>query len=416
MHAIMVVLAIVFAIFLPFIVFAIIILGFFLALIGIAWLFKTFAQSRAIPNRETTSEHKRKGKVSPRGGKRQAQGQFRSKSQRTDSQTEKSNEKKQYGKQDHQGRREKRNGEHFGRQESRSIADNYYERLGIRPNASSEEIEAAWRGIDTGQNLSIEIRRAYFEAFRVLRDPELRRRYDRDILKERPEREKQDSKKREGSQGGEQERRRNQEQKEKRESGESGRAEQKVFQLLSENYYERLDVGKSATPAEIKSAWRRITKRWHPDICGHPDATQVIQKCNEAYDVLKDSGSRRKYDSRLDEGQATSPNGSQASSQHTPPYNHRRREDGRAQKPEYRKEQRTYHRSPRFYTGTWAKIGRGPWTGTWGAWIESLYVEKGDIALIRRRDGRECSVLIVQVLKRSQGNRVTLCRVEENKG
>ena len=66
----------------------------------------------------------------------------------------------------------------------------------------------------------------------------------------------------------------------------------------------------------------------------------------------------------------------------------------------------------RYFTGTWARIRLGPWSGSWGAWIESLYVLEGDYAIIRRRDGREILVLVISVLNRSRGNRVSLCRVK----
>ncbi len=66
----------------------------------------------------------------------------------------------------------------------------------------------------------------------------------------------------------------------------------------------------------------------------------------------------------------------------------------------------------RYFTGTWARIILGPWSGLCGVWIESLYVLEGDYAIIRRRDGREILVVVISILNRSRGNRVTLCRVK----
>ena len=384
---------------------------FILALIGITWCIKTYVRSRASRKREKKPKHKQGAGVSPEEGKWQTEGQYQSQNQRTESRSTKGQGEKQYRQKQHHSRREERNSEHFRHQESRSFQGNYYERLGIEPSASREEIEAAWRRIDYGQNLSIEIRRACFEAFRVLSDPELRRSYDRDLFDERRERERQNSAKRGSSQGSEGKRRRYQERTESKESSENRQEEHQQAKLLSENYYERLDVRQSATPAEIKSAWLRINKQWHPDRCRHPDATRVTQACNEAYSVLSDPRKRGNYDSLLGREQTASPYATQAGPQSNSPSTRRGRRDRGTQKAEYRNERQTYRRSTQFYTGTWAKIRRGPWTGTWGAWIESLYVGKGDIALIKRRDGRQCLVLIIQVLSRSQGNRVTLCRV-----
>ena len=47
----------------------------------------------------------------------------------------------------------------------------------------------------------------------------------------------------------------------------------------------------------------------------------------------------------------------------------------------------------------------------WGVWVESLNVSEGDLAYVRRRDGRVCKVVVIEILKHSYGKRVTLCRV-----
>lgn len=54
----------------------------------------------------------------------------------------------------------------------------YYELLGIDFDATSEMIEEAWRKTDYGQYLPIELRRAYQTAYKTLRDPNERRKYD----------------------------------------------------------------------------------------------------------------------------------------------------------------------------------------------------------------------------------------------
>lgn len=63
------------------------------------------------------------------------------------------------------------------------------------------------------------------------------------------------------------------------------------------DYYEVLGVPKGATEEELKKAYRRLAKEYHPDL--HPDdkkAEAKFKELNEAYAVLSDSGSRAKYD------------------------------------------------------------------------------------------------------------------------
>lgn len=62
------------------------------------------------------------------------------------------------------------------------------------------------------------------------------------------------------------------------------------------NYYGRLGITSSATPDELKKAYRRVARQWHPDVCSEPDATQVFQRIQEAWEVLSDPAKRRKYD------------------------------------------------------------------------------------------------------------------------
>lgn len=68
---------------------------------------------------------------------------------------------------------------------------------------------------------------------------------------------------------------------------------------MSKNYYEILGVSHMATQAEIKGAFRTLAKKYHPDVSSDPNATEIMQKITEAYEVLSDLELRRKYDIKL---------------------------------------------------------------------------------------------------------------------
>jgi len=62
------------------------------------------------------------------------------------------------------------------------------------------------------------------------------------------------------------------------------------------DYYKTLGVKKDATAADIKKAYRKLARQFHPDVNTSADASKKFKEVNEANEVLSDPDKRKRYD------------------------------------------------------------------------------------------------------------------------
>ncbi|WP_039047670.1 DnaJ C-terminal domain-containing protein [Acinetobacter junii] len=75
---------------------------------------------------------------------------------------------------------------------------------------------------------------------------------------------------------------------------------------MTKNYYEELGVSRDASADEIKKAYRKLAKKYHPDISKEADAETKMQAINVAYDTLSHADKKAEYDQMLDQPQGFS--------------------------------------------------------------------------------------------------------------
>ena len=76
---------------------------------------------------------------------------------------------------------------------------------------------------------------------------------------------------------------------------------------MANNYYEELGLDRDASPEEIKKSYRKLARKYHPDISQAPDAEKKMQAINTAYDTLSDPLKKQEYDQQLDQLNSQSP-------------------------------------------------------------------------------------------------------------
>src|SRR5512140_2016840 len=66
--------------------------------------------------------------------------------------------------------------------------------------------------------------------------------------------------------------------------------------MAERDYYDILGLGRNASDDEIKAAFRKLARQFHPDVNKEADAEEKFKELNEAYGVLSDRDKRARYD------------------------------------------------------------------------------------------------------------------------
>ncbi len=71
--------------------------------------------------------------------------------------------------------------------------------------------------------------------------------------------------------------------------------------MAKKSLYETLEVDSNASADEIKKAYRKLARKYHPDINKSPEAEEKFKEINGAYEILSDEEKRKKYDTYGDD-------------------------------------------------------------------------------------------------------------------
>ncbi len=65
---------------------------------------------------------------------------------------------------------------------------------------------------------------------------------------------------------------------------------------MAKSLYETLGISENASESEIKKAYRKLARKYHPDVCKEPECEEKFKEINAAYEVLSDKEKKAQYD------------------------------------------------------------------------------------------------------------------------
>src|ERR671917_1902290 len=65
---------------------------------------------------------------------------------------------------------------------------------------------------------------------------------------------------------------------------------------MARDYYDALGVSRTASTEELQRAYRKLAREYHPDVNRDPGAEERFKEISEAYSVLSDPDTRKRYD------------------------------------------------------------------------------------------------------------------------
>lgn len=86
---------------------------------------------------------------------------------------------------------------------------------------------------------------------------------------------------------------------------------------MDKDYYKIMGVNQGASEKEIKTAYRKLARKYHPDISKEPSAEERFKEMGEAYEVLKDPAKRTQYDQDIKNREFNQRQRTQQSAEHT---------------------------------------------------------------------------------------------------
>jgi curved DNA-binding protein len=89
---------------------------------------------------------------------------------------------------------------------------------------------------------------------------------------------------------------------------------------MARDHYKALGVARGADQGEIQRAFRRLARRFHPDVNKDPDSEERFKEVSEAYDVLSDPDQRKRYDAFGEDFRRVSPDADPDARRHTRAY------------------------------------------------------------------------------------------------